>query len=92
MIEQASTVIAQENMDLACVFIQKTAVEKSLLEIDKRLTPEYEARKIARLEGRRYYDPIMLACQMERVPEPIRVKPVRDPKFPFTKIFEQDKD
>jgi CCR4-NOT transcription complex subunit 1 len=74
MVEQASTVIAQENMELACVFIQKTAVEKALLEIDKRLTPEYDARKLAKLEGRRYVDPVMYAYQNERMPEQIRIK------------------
>ncbi|ODN04366.1 CCR4-NOT transcription complex subunit 1 [Orchesella cincta] len=76
MAEQASSLIATENMELACAFMQKTAVEKSLLEIDKRLAQEYEARKQAKLEGRRYCDPQMLSYQMERMPEPIRVKPV----------------
>jgi len=75
MIEQAVTVIAQENMELACVFIQKTAVEKSLQEIEKRLATDYEVRKQAKMEGRRYCDPTMLTYQMDRIPEPIRVKP-----------------
>lgn len=64
-------------MDLACVFIQKTAVEKALLEIDKRLSNDYDIRKQAKLEGRRYVDPVSLAIQAERIPEPVRVKPVR---------------
>lgn len=76
MVEQASSLIATENMELACAFMQKTAVEKSLAEIDKRLASEYEARKQAKLEGRRYCDPQLLSYQMERMPEPIRVKPV----------------
>lgn len=76
MVEQASSLIATENMEIACAFMQKTAVEKSLLEIDKRLAPEYEARKQAKLEGRRFCDPQMLNYQAERMPEPIRVKPV----------------
>lgn len=52
MIEQASNMIANDNMELACTFVQKTAVEKAIPEIDKRLMSEYELRKIARQEGR----------------------------------------
>ena len=36
-IEQAAQVLAQDNTELACVFIQKTAVEKAIPEMDKRL-------------------------------------------------------
>lgn len=50
--EQASNVVAQENMELACAFIQKTAIEKAIPEIDKRLVNEIELRKLARNEGR----------------------------------------
>lgn len=52
MIEQAASIVAQDNMELACAFVQKTAVEKAIPEIDKRLMSEYELRKIARQEGR----------------------------------------
>lgn len=52
MIEQAASVIANDNMELACAFVQKTAVEKAIPEIDKRLVSEYELRKMARQEGR----------------------------------------
>ena len=38
MIEQAASVISEDNTELACAFIQKTAVEKALPEMDKRLT------------------------------------------------------
>ncbi|GFQ94535.1 CCR4-NOT transcription complex subunit 1 [Trichonephila clavata] len=74
MTEQASDVVAQENLELACCFIQKTAVEKALPEIDKRLSSEYDARKLARSEGRRYCDPMALTYQAERMPEQIRLK------------------
>jgi CCR4-NOT transcription complex subunit 1 len=37
LVEQAATVAAQDNMELACAFIQKTAIEKAIPEIDKRL-------------------------------------------------------
>jgi len=35
--EQAATAIAEANMELACAFIQKAAMEKALPEIEKRL-------------------------------------------------------
>ncbi|CAH1997116.1 unnamed protein product [Acanthoscelides obtectus] len=79
MIEQAASVIANDNMELACAFVQKTAVEKAIPEIDKRLMSEYELRKMARQEGRifdcrRYCDAIALTYQAERMPEQIRLK------------------
>lgn len=39
MIEQAASVVAADNTELATVFLQKTAVEKALPEMDKRLNP-----------------------------------------------------
>lgn len=38
LIEQAAQVIAADNAELATAFLQKTAVEKAIPEIDKRLT------------------------------------------------------
>lgn len=38
MIERAASLVSEENTELACAFIQKTAVEKALPEMDKRLT------------------------------------------------------
>lgn len=66
--------LATENMELACAFIQKTAVEKALPELDKRLMSDYEMRKLARQDGRRYYDPIVLTYQTERIPERVRLR------------------
>lgn len=74
MIEQAASVISEDNTELACAFIQKTAVEKALPEMDKRLTTEFDLRRIARSEGRRYCDPVVLTYQAERMPEQIRLK------------------
>ena len=36
MIEQAANQISAENTELTCAFIQKTAVEKAIPEMDKR--------------------------------------------------------
>lgn len=37
MIEQAAQVIAQENVELMCAFIQKTASERAVPELEKKL-------------------------------------------------------
>ncbi|KAL4601485.1 CCR4-NOT transcription complex subunit 1-like, partial [Arapaima gigas] len=74
MIEEAANRVAQDNCELACCFIQKTAVEKAGPEMDKRLATEFELRKHARQEGRRYCDPGVLTYQAERMPEQIRLK------------------
>merc|ERR1740128_1023865 len=68
------SIIANDNVELACAFIQKKAVEKAIPEIDKRLNVEIELRKLARKEGRRYCDPVALTYQAERMPDPIRLK------------------
>ncbi|XP_043935455.1 CCR4-NOT transcription complex subunit 1 [Protopterus annectens] len=74
LMETAAGQIAQDNCELACCFIQKTAVEKAGPEMDKRLATEFELRKHARQEGRRYCDPVVLTYQAERMPEQIRLK------------------
>jgi len=68
------SIIANDNVELACAFIQKKAVEKAIPEIDKRLSVEFELRKLARKEGRRYCDPVAVTYQAERMPETIRSK------------------
>lgn len=64
LVEQAATLTAQDNVEPACAFIQKTAVEKSISEIDKRLATEFDLRKHARNEGRRYYDSNVFTYQV----------------------------
>ena len=53
-IETTVTVIANDNVELACAFIQKKAIEKAILEVDKRLKMEYEQRLVAKKDGQRY--------------------------------------
>uniref|UniRef100_A0A8D9AYG7 CCR4-NOT transcription complex subunit 1 n=1 Tax=Cacopsylla melanoneura TaxID=428564 RepID=A0A8D9AYG7_9HEMI len=74
LMDQTVTICAGDNMELACAFIQKTAIEKALPDIDKHLTSEYERRKHARSEQRRYCDSQVLTYQAERMPEQIRLK------------------
>lgn len=51
MIEQAATVIAQDNIELASAFIQKTAVERAIPEIDKRLASVSNSSIASRCSG-----------------------------------------
>ncbi|CAB3374513.1 Hypothetical predicted protein [Cloeon dipterum] len=74
LVDHTATMVAQENIELACAFIQKTAIEKAIIEIDKRLANELEMRKLAQNEGRRYCDSLALKYQAERMPEQIRLK------------------
>lgn len=74
IIEVAATQLAADNIELVCVFMQKTAMEKAAQEIDKLLASDYEVRKQARAEGRRYYDAAVVSYQRERLPEAIRLK------------------
>lgn len=73
-IEMAANMIANDNVELVCAFIQKWAIEKAIPEIDKALFSEYEHRKIARQDGRPYCDHNVLTYQAERIPAPIRLK------------------
>lgn len=75
-------------MELACAYIQKTAVEKALPELDKRLVGDYEIRKLARQEGRRYYDSMVLNYQTERIPERVRLR-VGGPNDPQIVVYEE---
>lgn len=74
LIDQAATQLAQDNTELASAIIQKSAVEKALPEMDRRLSTEFELRRHARGEGRRYCDPVVLTYQAERMPEQIRLR------------------
>ena len=73
-VEMTVSVIAHDNVELACAFIQKKAIEKAIVEIDKKLKEEFELRLRARKEGRRYCDAVALTYQAERMPDPIRLK------------------
>ncbi|XKL59833.1 hypothetical protein PGB90_000849 [Kerria lacca] len=74
MIEQAANACVNDNLDLACAFIQKSTVDKAVVEVDRHLLSEYERRKNARSEGRRYCDSGVLTYQAERMPEQVRLK------------------
>ena len=72
-VDMAANMIAQDNVELVCAFIQKWAIEKAIPEVDKALISEYEVRKMARQEGRSFCDHTVLAFQAERIPLQIRL-------------------
>lgn len=73
LIDSASQIIAHDNADIATNFLQRMAIDKAIPEIDKRLAPDYEARKKAKSEGKMYYD-LTVYQHQERMPEEIRLK------------------
>lgn len=73
-IDMAASMIANDNVELVCAYIQKWAIEKAIPEIDKSFITEYEVRKMARQEGRTFCDHTVLAYQAERIPMQIRLK------------------
>lgn len=54
MMEEAAARIAQDNCELACCFIQKTAVEKAGPEMDKRLATVRHDKLAQQLETQFY--------------------------------------
>lgn len=73
IIDDAVNIITEDNIELATNYIVKSACERALPEMDKRMESEYSARKVARGEGRTYADPVALA-RAQQMPEKIRLR------------------
>ncbi|VVC34988.1 Hypothetical protein CINCED_3A007099 [Cinara cedri] len=74
MVDQACTMCANDNVELACAVVQKIATEKAIIEVDKYLKNEFERRNLSRMEGRRFYDPMIMSSQAEYLPDTLRNK------------------
>lgn len=48
LIEQAATLACQDNIDLACAFVEKTATDKAVQDIEEHVTEELEQRRRSR--------------------------------------------
>lgn len=59
-IDVTVAVIANDNVELACAFIQKKGIEKAIQETDKRLRSEFEARQVFFVPGAISIDPLSL--------------------------------
>jgi CCR4-NOT transcription complex subunit 1 len=74
MINQACSIIVQDNIELCICFLQKIAMQRAILELEHRLKPEFETRLRSKVEGRAHYDSSVLAFQNEKIPEMIRLR------------------
>ena len=74
IINDACTKIVEDNIELCMCFLQKSAIQKAIIELDKRLTPEIELRSRAHNESRTHYDVDVLNYQNEKMPEMIRLR------------------
>ncbi|VDN52522.1 unnamed protein product [Dracunculus medinensis] len=75
LIDEAAMKLTEDNIELATSFCTKTACEKAIPELDKRLESEYIARKQARRDGKQYVDPVALA-HAQQLPEKLRPGPM----------------
>ncbi|CAG8523976.1 14374_t:CDS:10, partial [Acaulospora morrowiae] len=77
--EQAILMIVADNLELACSYIEKAAMDKALPEIDESLASSFSNRKKHRERtGQPYYDMTVysgISRYMGNFPEPLRLKP-----------------
>lgn len=74
MINQACNFIVQDNIELCMCYLQKIAIQKSIVEIERKLQSEFEMRQRARSEGRAHYEPKVLAYHNEKMPEMLKLR------------------
>ncbi|CAG8786237.1 18834_t:CDS:2, partial [Gigaspora rosea] len=73
--EQAILIVVSDNLELACSFIEKAAMDKAVPEIDESLASSFSNRKKHREP---YYDMTVysgISRYMSNLPEPLRLKP-----------------
>jgi CCR4-NOT transcription complex subunit 1 len=74
LINQACGCIVQDNIELCMCFLQKNAIQRSIIELERKLQVEFESRQTARSQGRVHYDPSILTYHAEKMPESIRLR------------------
>lgn len=75
MMEEAALLITEQNIEVATNFIVKSACEKAVGEVERRLSSDIDARRIARKDGRQFtYEDNTLELN-EKLPESLRPKP-----------------
>lgn len=75
--EQALLLLVQDNLDLACMVIEKTAMEKALVKVDEGLASAYTARREFRAHGRGtlFWDSAALSHYSTTLPDLLRIAP-----------------
>lgn len=75
--EQGLLLLVQDNLDLACMVIEKTAMEKALSKADEGLAAAYTARREFRAHGRGtlFWDSSALSHYSTTLPDLLRIAP-----------------
>ncbi|WFD05251.1 CCR4-NOT core subunit cdc39 [Malassezia vespertilionis] len=75
--EQALMLLVQDNLELACVVVEKTAMEKTPAKVDESLAAAYTARREFRAHGRGtlFWDSAALSHYSTTLPELLRIAP-----------------
>lgn len=75
--EQALLLLVQDNLDLACVVIEKTAMEKALAKVDEGLATAYATRREYKAHGRgaMFWDGTALSHYSTTLPDMLRIAP-----------------
>ena len=75
--EQALLMLVQDNLDLACVVIEKTAMEKALAKVDEGLASAYLTRRDFKMHGRGalFWDGTALSHYSTTLPDMLRIGP-----------------
>jgi CCR4-NOT transcription complex subunit 1 len=55
-------------------FLQKMAIQKSIIELERLLQSEFELRLTARNEGKTHYDPVVLSYHNDKMPDTIKLR------------------
>lgn len=74
IIHQACSVIVQDNIELCMCFLQKIAIQRSIMELERKLFPDFETRQRARVDGRVHYESSVFNYHAEKMPEMIKLK------------------
>ncbi|WFD29244.1 hypothetical protein MSPP1_000251 [Malassezia sp. CBS 17886] len=75
--DQALQLLVHDNLDLACVVIEKTAMETALAKVDEGLAPAYARRREfhAHASGAVFWDRASLSHYSTTLPDPLRIGP-----------------
>ena len=75
--EQALLLLVQDNLDLACVVIEKTAMEKALAKVDEGLANAYRTRRDFKIHGHGaiFWDKASLSHYSTTLPDLMRIAP-----------------
>jgi len=74
LIFQACSLLVQDNIELCMCFLQKIAIQRIIMELERKLQNEFETRQRSKAENRLHYDPNVYTYHNEKMPELIRLR------------------